>query len=222
MLENINEKEKWFDHILKSGDKSFRFLFWYILISSIVNIVLIAMFIWSNYEFRISENFDGTITTILSVLGVFIAFTAINIYSVFNSRVNDEKWALEDLRKRYVGDLEKMEKRFVELEKQENRRREGTDKILLTNDISDIVNKDVLLLDRTTAICKLCVLIENKEKEIEENNFKDKDIELKYSLEMLKSQIRSRLMPYYAQMDEVKNPYFAQAFKRLRSKLEWK
>lgn len=220
MSENKNKIEKWFDHILESGDKSFKYLFWYILISSVVNVVLIAIFIWSNYEFKVSENFDGTITTILSVLGVFIAFTAINIYSVFNSRVNDEKGALEKLRKRYVEDLEKLEKRFAELKKQENRMKEATERISLTNEISDAVNKDVLVLDRTTAICKLCILIENREDEIEDNNLKDKESELKDGLEALKSKIRSRLIPYYDQMEDVKNPYFSQAYKRLKEKLE--
>ncbi len=220
MSKTEGKDEKWLNRILRAEDKSCKFLFWYILISSVVNVGLIAIFIWENYEFRIGSNFDGTIATILSVLGVFIAFTAINIYSVFNSRVNEEKWALEKLKARYIEDLEKLEERFMELKIKENKLKDATERISLTNEIFDAVNKDVQLLDRTTAICKLSILIDSKEKELRTNNFKDKDDELESGLEALKCKIRSRLEPYYSQMNNETNIYFKKAYEKLKRKLD--
>lgn len=63
-----------------------------------------------NTVFLICNWFDLTLqlnneSLLLSVVGFFFAFAGINIYSIFNTNIDSEKNALQDLQKKYDGEL---------------------------------------------------------------------------------------------------------------------
>lgn len=63
-----------------------------------------------NTAFLICNWFDLTLqlnneSLLLSVVGFFFAFAGINIYSIFNTNIDSEKNALQDLQKKYDGEL---------------------------------------------------------------------------------------------------------------------
>lgn len=63
-----------------------------------------------NTAFLICNWFDLTLqlnneSLLLSVVGFFFAFAGINIYSIFNTNIDSEKNALQDLQRKYDGEL---------------------------------------------------------------------------------------------------------------------
>ena len=55
---------------------------------------------WSNLSLQFSNE-----SLLLSVVGFFFAFAGINIYSIFNTNIDSEKSALQELQKKYDGEL---------------------------------------------------------------------------------------------------------------------
>lgn len=196
----------------------YKVIFSYILISTLVNIFLIARFLWGNFGFLFE--FDSTVTTILSVLGVFITFTAINIYSVFNVQVNSEKFGLEGLRNECDRKIKEINELYEKLNKNDIDLEASFFDIKLTSYSIDIANNKISLVDRVTFMSKLISLIEATEKEIENNNQKDRELELVNSLISLKCKIDERLCSYYKKLDKEKNPYFINVYSKLKEKLK--
>jgi hypothetical protein len=120
---------------------------------------------------------------------VFIAFTAINIYSIFNSRVNEEKKALEKLREEYesqIRDLNNNHERFKAI----------ANDFSVENSLRDIVDNKVPIVERTYAMRKLIGLIESKKRKINDSELKLSEInDLKNDLTKLKRIIRLRMDP---------------------------
>lgn len=63
-----------------------------------------------NTVFLVCNWFDLTLqfnneSLLLSVVGFFFAFAGINIYSIFNTNIDSEKNALQDLQRKYDGEL---------------------------------------------------------------------------------------------------------------------
>ncbi|MBE6311514.1 MAG: hypothetical protein E7080_10785 [Bacteroidales bacterium] len=69
---------------------------------SILAIINSLFFIvnWKNWEINISNE-----AILLSVVGFFFAFAGINIYSIFNTNIENEKRILNDLIKKYDNEL---------------------------------------------------------------------------------------------------------------------
>jgi len=204
----------------------FQWFCWYILFSTIVNVGVIAIFIWKNYEFRIADNFDGTIATILSVLGVFIAFTAINIYSVFNARVEDEKQKLEEVRKKCYNDIadleikiEKYHKKFDNFEDKINQSLDVIDDYNLNDEFYDIKHSDVVL-DRVRAIYALIERIEKIKQSIDKTDSIGEKEKLEGDLLSLKHKIKQNLEPYCKKIEKTKNKTFKDIFNNFKALLD--
>lgn len=196
----------------------YKIIFGYVLISTIVNIFLIARFLWGNYVFGFG--FDSVVTTILSVLGVFITFTAINVYSIFNVQVNSEKYGLETLKKDCDRKIMEINELYEKLNKKDIDLEASFYDVKLTAYSIDIANDKISLVDRVTIMSKLIGMIEAKEKEIEINNQKDRDPELENSLKTLKSKINDRLSPNYKKLDKETNPNFKDVYSKLTQKIK--
>lgn len=80
--------------------------FFYIVMSclAIINIIFFFCY-WQDLELHLSEE-----TLMLTVVGFFFAFAGINIYSIFNTNIENEKQALIDLESNYEKRLELSEK----------------------------------------------------------------------------------------------------------------
>ncbi|MDR1202462.1 MAG: hypothetical protein LBL58_12675 [Tannerellaceae bacterium] len=190
----------------------------FFLLSTVVNVFLIGGFLWKNYSF--SSDFEPVITTILAVLGVFITFSAINIYSLFNVQITKERYGLEALRELCHTEITEMEKLCKNLNVRDNDSEASIQNIILTFYVLDIVNKNISIVDRTTTISKFIGMIETKENEMRCNNLKDKEIELRNTLNSLKKRIKERLSPYYTELDKESNTVFKQVYSKLKEKLE--
>jgi len=197
----------------------FQYFCWYLLISSIVNVVVIAILSWKNCEFHIAKNFDGTIATILSVLGVFIAFTAISIYSVFNARVEDEKQKLEEVRAQCYKDLANFDERINDYYKEFSELDKKIDNHNLYDSIFDVKNS-VVLLDKVRAIYALSELIEKNKKRIDETDSIREKERLKEDLSSLKIIIKREIEPYYCKLEEIKNNTFKGIFNDFKALLD--
>ena len=178
---------------------AFQILFWTILLSTIVNVVLIAIFIENSYKFSIPDNFDGTIITILTILGVFIAFTAINIYSVFNARVMDEQEKLEEVK-------EKCHKEIAKLEDTINNHNKKMDGYKLNAEIYD-VKHGVVVLERVRAIYALTERIEKIKASIDTDSIRKKE-KSEQELLSLKNYIKQNISTYYPHLGKIKNDTF--------------
>ena len=204
----------------------FQWFCWYLLILSIVNVLVITILIWYYPGFKIPEDFNQTIIVILSILGVFIAFTAINIYSVFNSRVEEEKQKLEKMIQKCNTDIQNFDKRneilrkeFDNLEKKINQNLQGIDNYNLQDDIFDIKHSDVLL-EKVRAIFALTERIEIIKKTIDEtDSIKEKE-RLDENLLSLKITIKQNLEPYYKKIDKINNKTFKDIFNDFKALLD--
>jgi len=211
----------------------FQYFCWYILFSSIVNIGVIAIFIWKNYDFRIINNFDGTLATILSLLGVFITFTAINSYSSFNARVEDEKQKLEEVKTKYNENIVSIERKFKDYyEELDNLKckydnfkgeinknlNEINDYYNLKYDVFDVKNS-VVLLDKVHAIYALTERIERIKKSIDETDSIGERKRLEEDLSSLKNIIKRELEPYYCKLEEIENKTYRGIFNDFKALL---
>jgi len=212
-----------------SGNKSYKkclspkeyfLLFGCVLISSIVLIILFLTMVIKIPK-EITFDFSRTISVILTMLGVLIAFTAINIYSIFNSQVNDEKNKLKELIEHYqnrITDLEQDEKKikdkintfFLDYEKI-NYRVEVLD---IDNSVYNILDNNVSLFGKMDNLEKILQLIENKRKSIKNSNLIDKRRDLLGELIVLKARIDSRIKN--ENFDKIDNKYFKSAIDRLK------
>lgn len=229
MDEKINKSiEKWRYFVEKI---KYILIFSFILISTLVNICFIVWFLRKNYSFDISYfTMYNTVITILSIVGVLITFTAINIYSIFNAQLNTERRELDKVKEKYNIDRNEIDSRWQVLNKQFQELESKSeckindivailDRFILDAEISNVINKDMHPIDRTTSIWKLISRIEIREKNIENNDSKKEDKAFESALEALISKIDYRLLPYKAEIEEEKNPYFSKAYKRLVEKL---
>jgi len=215
----------------------FQWFCWYLLVLSIVNVIVIAILIWNSYDFNIPDNFNGTILAILSILACFIAFTAINMYSVFNSRVEDEKQKLKELREKCYEDMKNLEERFigfkekcrehlVTLEEEFDnfgdkikQNLQDIDNYNLMDDIFDIKNNDALL-EKVRAIYALTERIEIIKKSIGvTDSIKEKE-RLEENLMSLKNRIKLNLEPYYRKIIYGKNQTFKDIFNDFKELLD--
>ncbi|GHT38650.1 hypothetical protein AGMMS49965_02710 [Bacteroidia bacterium] len=213
--------------------KEYNCFFWYVLISSIVIVLLFAIIVWKiilveNYEF--SLNFQDTIPLILTVLGVFIAFTAINIYSIFNSRINEEKQALQKLNDKYETKIEDLTKNYKKINRHidkiitffpyQEKTKLLLDEFELENMLRNLIDINIPIIDRITAAWKLIRVIEDKKKSINTTNLKDESKDLEGELIILKLKIKSRIKN--KKFNNVTNQSFQDPIKRLKDLLNEK
>lgn len=221
MADNIeNEcklKVKWLEL------REYKCFFWYVLISSIVIVFFLAIIVWKiilieNYNF--SLHFQDTIPIILTVLGVFIAFTAINIYSIFNSRVDEEKKALEKLKNEYESQIKDLTNNYGKIGMRIDNIKKGMqsalDELVLENLLNNLIDVNFPIIDRVTAAWKLIRLIEHKKKSINTTNLKDESINLEGELTTLKLKIKSRIK--YKKFKQI--TYLQSVIKRLKDLLD--
>jgi len=202
--------------------KKFNWFFSYIVLSSIVNVGVILFFIWKNYEFRVIDNFDGTVATILSVLGIFIAFSAINTYSVLNARAEENKQELEKSRKEHNEYIVNMEERIKTHHKELDERikihhkelddfKRKMDNYNTMNDIFNIKHCEGVV-DKVRAITNLSDSIEIIKKSIDETDSMKEKERLEENLLSLKNRIKQNLRPYYKEIEKIKNKTFQEIF----------
>lgn len=112
-----NENDSIDKEIHESGHKKiYCWIFSLLLITIIVVIYVISdIFYHCNVTFKDLKEINTIISTLLTVIGVFIAFTAINIYSIFNARVDEEKRNLRKLRNKYSNIFKRINDENIEL-----------------------------------------------------------------------------------------------------------
>ena len=198
------------------SSNEYKGFFWYVLISTILIIVLLFIIYYKicNDSYEFSFHFQDTIPVILTVLGVFIAFTAINMYSIFNSRINDERRALKQLNDKYEDQIQDLKNKYKRFEDIANNLRAQYALHDIENSLRDIVDNNVPIVERTTAILKLIRLIEDAKKNIRNPDLKlseSNDLEGKFLI--LKIRVRSRIQN--KEFKRIKNNIFQKAFKKL-------
>lgn len=185
--------------------KEYNAFFWYVLISTIFIVFLFSILVWriwcSDYEF--SFDFQDTTPVILSIIGIFIAFTAINIYSVFNSRVNEEKKDLEDLKTEYKEKIKILDSNYDHINNEikqikdtfpyQLKLKDIVENLEIERTLNNILDDDVLLLDRITNIWKLIGIINGKKKEIVKSDLKYESSDLADKYKIFKRQIKSKI-----------------------------
>jgi hypothetical protein len=182
----------------------FQYFCWFILVISIVNICVIGFFIWKNYDFRIADNFDGTVATILTVLGIFIAFSAINTYSVLNARAEENKQELEKVKKEHSEYIVNIGNRIENYYKKIDALEKRMDNYNLNAEIYD-VKHSVVVLERVRAIYVLTERIEKIKRSIDGTDSIREREKLEQDLLSLKDYIKQNLVPYYSPMGKIKN-----------------
>ena len=197
--------------------KKFNWFFSYIVLSSIVNVGVILFFIGKNYEFRVIDNFDGIILAILSILGTFIAFTAINMYSIFNARIVEETHKLEETRKQLNENIENIENKIENHYKAFSALEDRIDDYNFNDDILNIIRSSVLLLEKTRAIYSLTERIEIIKKNIDETDSIDEREKLEQKLLLLKYTIKQNLKPQYHKIEEKGNDIFKGIFDNFKA-----
>jgi hypothetical protein len=194
---------------IKSGkkgltSKEYNVFFGYVLISTIVIVFLFSIIIWriwcTNYKF--SFDFQDTIPVILSVIGIFIAFTAINIYSVFNSRVSEEKKELEDLKLEYKVKINELNNNYELINSDikqikdtfpyQLKLKDVVENLDIEKTLSSILDDSVLILERTTNVWKLIGILNGKKKEITKSILKYESYDLADNYKIFKRQIKSK------------------------------
>lgn len=220
----------------KSSLKIFEYgcFFWFVLISVVVFVLLSAFVLWkiwplTTYEF--SLHFEDAIPVILTVLGVFIAFTAINMYSMFNSRVDEKKEDLEKARALY----EQQEKKWASIHEEvikiarEVKKMHGEmlpyrqrmepvfDELYLQNSLRNAVDNNASILDRTTGVWKLIRLIEDKKNTIKNCNLINERKELLGDLKLLKYKIDLKIKN--EKDSQINNEYLKRAITKLKELL---
>lgn len=177
-----------------SEKKNRRCLFWHIC-ATILVLSNSVFLIWNINDLQI--NVDES-TILLSVIGFLFAFAAINIYSIFNTRVDKEKEELNDLIDQYesllendkrqlditiiivrfqmtilaISSTEKMNAQFLEWLDMAKNQVDGF--IRLFNDFHDNVSKESF----DSVYCELAIivnnsihLLESKRRTVSQNDF---------------------------------------------------
>jgi len=192
---------------MKNGltSREYNIFFWYVLISTIVIVFLFSIIVWriwcTNYEF--SFDFQDATPIILSVLGIFIAFTAINIYSVFNSRVSEEKRELENLKSEYKEKIEKLNnnyelingdiKQIKDTFPYQLKLKDIVENLDIEKTLGSILDDSVLILERTTNVWKLIGILNGKKKEITKSVLKYESYDLSDNYKIFKRYIKSKI-----------------------------
>lgn len=89
-------------------------LIFYSLILSILSILFCGLILYSYFQEKpINFTITNDIAVIISVIGVFITFSAINIYSIFNARVGEEKERLKEIESGIYEKYETFEKMYT-------------------------------------------------------------------------------------------------------------
>ena len=85
--------------------KTFKYAFYFTM--TCLAIINIVFFICNWYDLQLDLNKESVL---LSVVGFFFAFAGINIYSIFNTNIENEKQSIRELKERYDNQLKLSEK----------------------------------------------------------------------------------------------------------------
>lgn len=217
MTDNKNNKS----HKRSLSEKDYKYFFWYVLISTIVIVFFFAIITLKDYKFNFSTDFQFSISVIFTVLGVYIAFSAINTYSIFNSRVKDEKEELENLKSKSKDEIEELINEYKSVVGTFNINQEKfedlTKKIELENTLNNIIT-NIQMVKRVTAVYKLIGIIDGKMKKKNETNLINERGILNEELIELKEIINLKMRNIKS--DKIKNEGFKRAIEKLRILLE--
>ena len=134
----------------RNHEKIYNWIFWLLIIIILIVLYIIGdVFYHCGFEMKYFTEINGIITTMMTVIGIFIAFTAINIYSIFNSRVDEEKESLLKLKKDFEKILKSL-KNDSELMLKSWKR----DKDKMIESIQEISSESQKHIDKQTHIIK--------------------------------------------------------------------
>lgn len=194
-------------------EKFYNWIFGLFLVIILIVIYIVGDIIYHcNIDVKCFTEINGIITSLMTVIGIFIAFTAINIYSIFNSRVDEEKEKLNEL-------LSEYEIRINSIDKDKIFNLQNELKIMLS--INNIITDYISTTDKGTAIGVLLEEIEHLEWEAENSDSFNQRSEFEGKLKVRVKTIYIALDGYYKNPKQEinKNHIYKQMLDNLMNKL---
>lgn len=198
--------------------KHIYFLSFIDLMLTILIIVYIAFGFFLKTDNNCSCNFNldlcSNLTIVLSVIGILATITALNIYSIFNARVDEEKDKLETLRKQYLERINKFDDVKTRIDEFENLIKD----IHRQTAINQITNSYISISDKVTAISSLTQQIEKFETDICSTDSIVEQNDLKGALYEFSRKIKMALDSVTVPLDA--NELYRNSFKILKDKVQ--